>query len=121
MAAVPFLCDPVASVPYRIHRLLTDRGVPFANRACDTGAFGHSFGCLRRKHGIDHRLTKVKHPCTKSQVARMNRTIKQGEADQERIRWIVSPQNVKRFHSDRQDQLRAHLGDFIAACPSLAG
>ena len=43
----------------------------------------------------------------------MNRTIKQGEADQETIRGIVCPLNVKRFHYETHDQLRAHLTDFI--------
>ena len=45
----------------------------------------------------------------------MNRTIKEGEADQERRQWRVSPLNVKRFHYDSHDQLRTHLSDFIAA------
>ncbi|VDS07297.1 hypothetical protein PARHAE_00472 [Paracoccus haematequi] len=45
----------------------------------------------------------------------MNRTIKEGEADQETLRGRVSPLNVKRFHYDSHDQLRAHLADFMAA------
>jgi hypothetical protein len=45
----------------------------------------------------------------------MNRTIKEGEADQETIRGIGSLLNVKRFHYDCHDQLRTHLADFIAA------
>ena len=45
----------------------------------------------------------------------MNRTIRQGEADQTTIRGIVFPLNVKRFHYDSHDQLRTHLADFLAA------
>ena len=45
----------------------------------------------------------------------MNRSIKEGEADQKTIRGIVFPLNVKRFHYERHDQLRTHLTDFIAA------
>ncbi|MGO1305455.1 MAG: integrase core domain-containing protein, partial [Sphingomonas parapaucimobilis] len=50
---------------------------------------------------IEHRLTKVKHPWTNGQVERMNRTIKEA--------------TVKRYHYDSHDQLRQHLGDFVAA------
>jgi hypothetical protein len=45
----------------------------------------------------------------------MNRTIKEGEADQETVRGIVSPLNVKRYHYDSHDQLRWHLSDFLDA------
>ena len=45
----------------------------------------------------------------------MNRTIKESEADQKMIRGIAFPLNVKRFHYDNHDQLRAHPDDFIAA------
>ena len=46
-------------------------------------------------------MTKVKHPWTNGQVERMNRTIKEA--------------TVKRYHYDSHDQLRQHLGDFVAA------
>jgi transposase InsO family protein len=48
-----------------------------------------------------HRLTKPRHPWTNGQVERMNRTIKDA--------------TVKRFHYESHDQLRQHLGDFVAA------
>ena len=51
--------------------------------------------------GIDHRLTKPRHPWTNGQVERMNRTIKEA--------------TVKRFHYDDHDQLRNHLANFISA------
>ncbi|CAM3332418.1 Integrase core domain-containing protein [Paracoccus aminovorans] len=115
MAAAQFLRDLIAAVPYRLHKVLTDNGIQFANRSCDTTAFEHIFGRVCREHGIEHRLTKVKHPWTNGQVERMSRTIKEGEADQKTIRGIVFPLNVKRFHYDNHDQLRTHLDDFIAA------
>lgn len=52
-------------------------------------------------NGIEHRLTKPNHPWTNGQVERMNRTIKEA--------------TVKRFHYDSHNQLRTHLGDFMAA------
>jgi transposase InsO family protein len=53
------------------------------------------------RNGIEHRLTKIKHPWTNGQVDCMNRTIKKA--------------TVKRYHYDRHGQLEIHLGDFINA------
>jgi transposase-like protein len=101
MAAAQFLRDLIASVPYKLHTVLTDNGVQFTNRSSDTSAFEHIFDRVCREHAIEHRLTKVKHPWTNGQVERMNRTIKDA--------------TVKRFHYDDHNQLRAHLADFMAA------
>ena len=76
MNAAQFLRNLIAAVPYAIHTIPTD-------------------------NGIEHRLTKVKHPWTNGQVERMNRTIKEA--------------TVKRFHYDDHDQLKKHLADFIDA------
>jgi hypothetical protein len=46
----------------------------------------------------------------------MNRTIKEGDTDQETVRGIVSTLNVERYHYDSHDQLHTHLADFLAAC-----
>jgi hypothetical protein len=54
-----------------------------------------------REHGIEHRLTKPKHPWTNGQVERMNRTIKDA--------------TVKRYFYETHDQLRVHLRDFVDA------
>jgi hypothetical protein len=61
---------------------------PIFDRVCD-------------EHGIEHRLTKIKHPWTNGQVERMNRTIKEA--------------TVKRYHYDSHAQLGSHLHDFIDA------
>lgn len=61
----------------------------------------HIFKRVCREHGIEHRLTKVRHPWTNGQVQRMNRTIKDA--------------TVKRFPYDNHDQLRSHLQDFLDA------
>jgi hypothetical protein len=76
----------------------------FPPRCADgpTAAFiTHVFEMRCNQHGIEHRLTKIKHPWTNGQVERMNRTIKDA--------------TVKRFHYDDHDQLRRHLADFIDA------
>ena len=54
-----------------------------------------------RENGIEHRLTRIKHPWTNGQVERMNRTIKEA--------------TVKRYHYDSHRQLQSHLADFINA------
>jgi transposase InsO family protein len=101
MAAAGFLHNLIAIIPYAIHTVLTDNGIQFTNRVQDRHAFEHIFDRVCREHGIDHRLTKIKHPWTNGQVERMNRTIKEA--------------TVKRFHYDDHDQLRRHLADFVLA------
>ena len=101
MAAAQFLRDLIAILPYRFHTVLTDNGIQFTNRACDVTAFEHIFDRVCREHGIEHRLTKIKHPWTNGQAERMNRTIKEA--------------TVKRFHDETHAQLRAHLQTFVDA------
>lgn len=119
ITASAFLVALIKAVPYKIHTVLTDRaiGTPlvretmargiqftFPPRYADgpTAAFiTHMFDMRCKEHGIEHRLTKIKHPWTNGQVERMNRTIKDA--------------TVKRFHHDDHEQLRRHLADFIDA------
>jgi hypothetical protein len=66
-AAVAFLDALVKAVPYRIHTVLTDNGIQFAdlpkNRQGPTARFrGHPFDRLCLLHGIEHRLTRPNHP-----------------------------------------------------------
>jgi transposase InsO family protein len=105
-AASSFLEALLQAVPYRIHTVLTDNGIQFAdlprNRQGPTARFrGHPFDRVCRANGIEHRLTKPNHPWTNGQVERMNRTIKEA--------------TVQRYHYDSHDQLQIHLLDFIAA------
>jgi hypothetical protein len=68
-AAAAFLQTLVEAVPYRIHTVLADNGIQFAdlpkNRQGPTALFrGHPFDRLCLLHGIEHRLTKSNHPRT---------------------------------------------------------
>lgn len=104
--ASDFLAALVAAVPYEIRTVLTDNGIQFAdipkNRNGPTARFrGHPFDRACWRHGIEHRLTKPRHPWTNGQVERMNRTIKEA--------------TVKRYHYDSHDQLRSHVSDFVSA------
>src|SRR5438477_9359002 len=104
--AVRFLEALIAAVPYRLHTVLTDNGIQFAdlpkNRDGWTARYRvHRFDQICRANGIEHRLTKPHHPWTNGQVERMNRTIKEA--------------TVNRYHYDSHNQLRAHLVDFVTA------
>ena len=106
VTASAFLVALIKAVPYKIHTVLTDNGIQFTfpprYAGGPTAAFiTHMFGMRCEENGIEHRLTKIKHPWTNGQVERMNRTIKDA--------------TVKRFHYDNHDQLRRHLADFIDA------
>ena len=110
MEAAEFLRDLVEAVPYAIHTVLTDNGIPakprsglraFTNRARDIWDGQHIFDRVCDEHGIEHRLTKVNHPWTNGQVERMNRTLKEA--------------TVKRYHYGSHDELRAHLQLFLQA------
>ena len=105
-SASAFLEQVIAAIPYKIHTVLTDNGVQFTfpPRYADgpTARFiTHMFDMRCQEHGIEHRLTKVRHPWTNGQVERMNRTIKEA--------------TVKRYHYDSHRQLEAHLNVFINA------
>ena len=83
-SASAFLVALIAAVPYKIHTVLTDNGVQFTYppRYADgpTARYmTHMFDMRCRENGIEHRLTKIKHPWTNGQVERMNRTIKRSE------------------------------------------
>ena len=117
--AADFLRALVAAVPSTIHTVLTDNGTPFVDGTpineeaeAKAEAFGaerdepridrrHAFESACEKSGIEHRLTKPRHPWTNGQVERMNRTLKDA--------------TVRRSHSDTHDQLRGHLQLFLDA------
>ena len=105
-SASAFLMALLKAVPYKIHTVLTDNGIQFTfpPRYADgpTAKYmTHMFDMRCRENGIEHRLTKIKHPWTNGQVERMNRTIKEA--------------TVKRYHYDKHRQLQSHLADFINA------
>jgi transposase InsO family protein len=99
-----FLEHLLKAVPYRIHTILTDKGIQFAEQPRNRNtAYSRQmrFDMICEANGIEHRLTKPNHPWTNGQVERMNRTIKEA--------------TVKRYHYDSHSQLRTHLADFMAA------
>ena len=99
-----FLEHLLEAVPYKIHTILTDNGIQFAEQPRNRNSVTFRkmrFDLICEANGIEHRLTKPNHPWTNGQVERMNRTIKDA--------------TVKRYHYDGHDQLRSHLADFLDA------
>ena len=102
--ASAFLVALIKAVPYKIHTILTDNGIQFAEQPRNRNtAYSRQmrFDMICEANGIEHRLTKPNHPWTNGQVERMNRTTKDA--------------TVKRSHDDSHEQLRGHLADFMAA------
>jgi transposase InsO family protein len=104
-----FLRQVVEAFPYRIHTVLTDNGMAFADlpknrsRHPEIKAIfgGHIFDRVCKEHGIEHKLTKPYHPWTNGQAERMNRTVKDA--------------TIKAFHYPNLEALKAHVLAFIQA------
>ena len=99
-----FLEHLLEAVPYKIHTILTDNGIQFAEQPRNRNSVTFRkmrFDLICEANDIEHRLTKPNHPWTNGQVERMNRTIKDA--------------TVKRYHYENHDQLRGHLADFLDA------
>jgi len=83
------------AIRYRIHTILTDNGIQFAEQPrYRNNAYSRQmrFDMIGGINGIEHRLTKPNHPWINGQVERINRTIKEA--------------TVKRYHYDSHVQLR---------------
>ena len=102
-----FLENVVAAFPYKIHKVLTDNGMAFAdlpkNREGPSRRYlgPHIFDRVCLANGIEHRLTKPYHPWTNGQAERMNRTVKDA--------------TVKLFHYQDIESLKTHVLAFVTA------
>jgi transposase-like protein len=107
MNGAEFLRGVINAFPYKIHTVLTDNGMAFAdlpkNRNKPIHAFlgMHIFGRVCNENGIVHKLTKPYHPWTNGQAERMNRTIKEA--------------TIKAFHYPDLESLKAHVLAFVCA------
>src|SRR5215218_476866 len=104
-----FLREVVEAFPYRIHTVLTDNGMAFADLPKNRGRHpeieaifgGHVFDRVCAEHGIEHKLTKPYHPWTHGQAERMNRSVKDA--------------TIKAFHYPDLEALKAHVLAFVTA------
>jgi Integrase core domain len=101
IVAAQFLRNLMATVPYKIHTVLTDTGIQFTNRKRDVYAFQHIFDRVCQENAIDHRLTKTNHPWPNGQVERMNRTLKEA--------------TVTKYYYQTHQHLKEHLQAFLMA------
>jgi hypothetical protein len=107
MEGSAFLKVVVEVFPYKIHTVLTENGMAFAdlpkNREGPSRRFlgPHIFDRICMANGIEHRLTKPYHPWTNGQAERMNRTIKDA--------------TIKTYHYDDLENLKAHVMAFVTA------
>jgi transposase InsO family protein len=67
--AVVFLEALLQIVPYRLHTILTDNGIQFADQPRNRNGWTaryrvHRFDQICNENGIEHRLTKPRHPRT---------------------------------------------------------
>ena len=97
-----FLHSVIEAFPYRIHTVLTDNGMAFAdlpkNRSGSRQWGPNMFDRACLAHGIEH---KLKAHWTNGQAERMNRTIKDA--------------TTKVFHYPDLESLKAHVVAFVAA------
>jgi len=89
------------ALPYKVHTVLPDNGVPFTLQAHQWFPGGHRFGRVCRAFGVEHRLTKPAHPWTNGPVERLNRTLKEA--------------TVLRYHDQTTEQLNEPLQAFLLA------
>jgi Integrase core domain len=111
-SASAFLEVLIAAVPYKIQTVLTDNGIQFTFPPRYAGGptaryVTHMSDMRCQENGIEHRLTKIKHPWTNGQVERMNRTIKEA--------------TVQRYHYDRHDQFELTLPTSSMPTTTLGG
>lgn len=81
--AKEFLINLIKTVPYKIHTVLTDNGIQFAdlpkNRSGPTARFrGHPFDRVCWANDIEHKLTKPNHPWTNGQALAHEQNPKRG-------------------------------------------
>ena len=106
--ATQFLANLIADYPIKITKILTDNGAQFtykllAEHLQPKDKAGqpkvHGFDALCAQHGIEHRLTKFRHPWTNGQVEIMNRVIKDA--------------TTKQFHYESVEAFKKHLMAFL--------
>lgn len=100
-----FLQAVIDDFPFVIHTVLTDNGSQFTYALLAEHLRPkekkHMFDVLCEAHGIEHRLTKFRHPWTNGQVEIMNKKIKN--------------HTTKIYHYEDVESLKKHLMAYLLA------
>ena len=113
-----FLEHLLSVVPCRIHTILTDNGIQFADQPRNRNTASSRqmrFDMICEHNGIEHRLTQPNHPWSLEDQKTVRGTVFPTNGQVERMNRTIKDATVKRFHYDSHDQLRTHLGDYMAA------
>ena len=82
MLAADLLRRVLAAIPYKVHKGLTDNGIPFGNMPHQVHDWRHIFERVCDEYGSAHRFIKPVHPWTNGPVERFNRTLKEATVRQ---------------------------------------
>jgi len=73
------------------------------------------FDMICEANEIEHRLTKPNHSWSCEDQQTVRGTVCPSSGQVERMNRTIKEATVKRFHYESHEQLRIHLGDFMAA------
>ena len=134
----------IKAVPYKIHTVLTEPpccavaivsrtngatmatpsdnggGIQFTFPPCYANGptatwMSHMFDMRGEENGIEHRLTKIKHPWSREDQNTIRGIVFPNGGQARRMNRTIKDATVKRFHYGDHGQLRRHLADFIKA------
>ena len=97
-----FLRKVLLFCPYKIHYILTDNGFEFCYDALPKGKKTkkvHPFTKLCRKHKIEHRRIKFRHPWTNGMIERFNGKLKKNV--------------LRKYLFNNADDLKERLAEYI--------
>ncbi len=113
-----FLERLLEAVPCRIHTILTDNGIRFADQPRNrntTYSRPMRFDMICEANGIEHRLTKPNHPWSSEDQKTVRGTVFPTNGQVERMNRTIKDATIKRYHYDSHDQVHSHLSDFLDA------